>query len=547
MDRFEKAGEWNIRCRVQIETSEKSIQISTPVGHTLMQILRDHGIAYPFPCGGMGKCGGCVVRASGALSKPSKRELELLGARGLSHDHRLACATRIEGDAIVALEPQLSIESEEQLSPAASFSQSHAPSDQNEAAYSIAVDIGTTTLTAFLLRPGSGMIQATFRKNPQTLYGADLITRISFAGRPKGLEALQNQIRSAVDQMIQTLLLKENILSKQVHTVGLVGNTCMHHLFWGLSTRSLGQMPFEPHVISTPEKKALDVGLNHADPQTMVRFLPNIAGFVGSDILAASIHCGLHIPSALGSGARLLIDIGTNGEIVLVNDDQMFCCSTAAGPAFEGMNITHGMLAVPGAIDQVWKDSNEKVRYTVIGDGHPKGICGSALIQWIALLIENGAIHPNGRIHNSQPHSDGDRSIKLPEARHSRSILLTQKDIRQVQLAKGAIRAGVDTLLERMGIRSSDLDQIYLAGHFGAHLDIQAIQKIGLIPSIPSHKVKAVGNAACKGLATVLLDPQLLGSVSAFQKQFTHIPLHNDPQFIERFAQSMRLEQDAKE
>ncbi len=509
-----------------------------------MQILRDHGVSYSFPCGGKGTCGGCVVRASGDLSKQSERESEVLRSRGLSNDHRLACLARIEGEAIVVLAPHLSIESEEPLSPTAPFSPNRSNTDPKKASYSIAVDIGTTTLTAYLLRPDSGVAQSMRRKNPQTLYGADLITRISYANQPEGMDTLQKQIQSAIDQMVQTLLLRERILPNQVHTLGLVGNTGMHHLFWGISTRSLGQMPFEPRVISTPEKKAAEVGLNQVDPQTTVHFLPNIAGFVGSDILAACIHCGLHLPGLSRSGARMLIDIGTNGEIVLVKDHQVFCCSTAAGPAFEGMNITHGMLALPGAVDRLWKDSNGKVRYTVIGNGHPKGICGSALIQWIALLIDSGLILPNGRIHNRLAYSDGDRSIVLNEIPSDRPILLTQKDIRQVQLAKGAIRAGVDTLLERIGIPSTDLDQIYLAGHFGTHLDVQAIQKIGLIPSIPSHKVKAEENAACEGLAKALLNPHLLDSVYAFQKQFTHIPLHNDPRFMERFAQSMRLEQD---
>lgn len=381
----------------------------------------------------------------------------------------------------------------------------------------MAFDIGTTTIVGYLLDLYSGReLGVVSTLNPQTGFGADVISRITFAGREKdGLSRLHNAVIGAINNLVEEAVEKAGASREQVYGISVVANTCMHHLFLGISPENVAVAPYVP-AISEPlvvDAGELAIDINRAGK---IFILPNIAGFVGADTVAVLLATEMD----RSEDVKLVIDIGTNGEIALGTKDRIVACSAAAGPAFEGAQISSGMRGAAGAIDHVY--FGDKLEYSVIGGGSPLGICGSGLLDTVAGLLELGIINKRGKIlpleqitntsalrfKDHLTEYEGESAFLLAgasETGHGRPVMITQSDIRGLQLAKGAMAAGVRVLMEVYGIQAGDIKEVLLAGAFGNYLNPHSACMIGLIPPELEGKIKMVGNAAGTGAKLALL------------------------------------------
>lgn len=410
--------------------------------------------------------------------------------------------------------------------------------------YGLAVDVGTTTIVMYLmdLMSGSCMdIQST--ENPQTSFGADVLSRISAARHDETkLHELHAALITGVNGLLDVLLDRTRISRDDIWDAVIVGNTTMIHFFLGLSPGSLAVIPYNSVTDEAVESTATDVGMRLGS-RGRVRTLPGCESFVGADTVAAVLASGMQ----KSQGHRLLIDIGTNGEIVLGNSERLVACSAAAGPVFEGANIQFGLRAVAGAIDQVRVEDDLIVG--TIGGAKATGICGSGVIDAVyacrsAGLIEcNGNIvrtHGNPRLARRVIEWGRGRAIVLTEGDGPNAqIVLTQEDVRQVQLAKGAMRAGVELLLEERGLSAMDLDEIILAGAFGSYVRPESAMGIGLIPALSVRRVQAIGNAAGRGAQMTLLSKAVYDESLVLSKAMTYVPLSAQAGFHRRFLEGM--------
>ncbi|MDO4308646.1 MAG: ASKHA domain-containing protein [Eubacteriales bacterium] len=403
-----------------------------------------------------------------------------------------------------------------------------------------AFDVGTTSVAGYLLDGRTGeQLAVTSRLNPQTAYGADVIMRANYALEHGGRE-LSACIRARLDRMLGTLCAMAGAEKEDVYQISVVGNTCMHHLFLGISPDSLVHAPYHPVIREGLLLKAAAYGLA-AHPRARLTVLPVIAGFVGAD----TVGCLLATDMEQEEKMTLMIDIGTNGELVLGNRNRRIACSTAAGPAFEGAKISCGMRGAEGAIDHA-KAENGKLRYSVIGGGKPAGICGSGLIDLVASLLEMGVIDESGRLQETKNTIlvDGKPAYLLADPQHSRkgtAVYLTQKDIREVQLAKGAIAAGVYLLAQKMGIAVEEIEQVYIAGAFGNYMNPQSACRIGLIPEVLRDCIVPVGNAAGEGAKLALLSGKAYACAGRLAHETEFLELVSMPDFQERFVDELNF------
>lgn len=408
-------------------------------------------------------------------------------------------------------------------------------------------DIGTTTLVCYLLDLETGeQLGAVSGRNPQAPFGGDVISRITHAVEDeKAFLDMVSAVREGVSQLLCQLAQEGGVSLEDCEEVLLVGNTCMHHLFMGIRPITLGRLPFSPIERTTPPERAEDLGLP-VSPSARVRFLPLIGGFVGADTVGV-----LAAVAALPDKPRIVLDLGTNGEIALVRGDRILACSTAAGPAFEGGNIAQGMVACPGAINAVdWEEDD--LQPQVIGDIPPQGICGSGLIDAVALLLDQGVIAPTGRIQPPEKVGNPNLARRIRGDRRSRSIVLweeeggevclSQKDIRELQLAKGAMAAAMDILLEMEGLSWEDVEECVLAGAFGNYVRPISAMKIGLIPPSMDGKVLPIGNGAGEGAKRVLLGGRdAWERVCSLVNRTEHVFLEKHPAFQELYVEAMSL------
>ena len=432
----------------------------------LIDVLHEFGVE--FPCGGKGTCGKCKVRLLEGDLEISAEQQTKLDLLGLTTDWRLACYSRCTGDITLEIEQfkHLILADETEFSFTPAFG------------YGIAVDLGTTTLVAQLIDLTNAQVMAVESMlNPQVRFGADLISRIQASMDGSAAEMTQI-IRSAIGTMISQMLKKHKI---QLEEVILVGNAVMQLIFCNCDVSPLSAYPFKTtnlgiKILTTQE-------LNWKFPvKESVKFYPSIGSFVGSDILAGIVATGLHLKEEYTA----LIDLGTNGEIVIGNRERIVCASTAAGPAFEGANISMGMRAVTGAISSL-NQVNGELDATVIGNTPAKGICGSALIDAVAILRKIDKLGMFGEINS------GEGDILL-----TGKVRLTQKDINEFQLAKAAIAAGLTILAKNLSIELSDISKLYIAGGFGNYLNIENVVETGMI-ELPAEKIFKMGNTALIG------------------------------------------------
>ncbi len=501
--------------RIQLHPSGDHIEVAR--GSSLRDALYSFGVE--FPCGGRGNCRRCRVEVLTGALPPTEDETELLSAAELQAGWRLACRGRVEAPLILSVEqhaaPILADHSHFNFEP--------------QQGVGVAVDLGTTTLVAQLVDLATGHILASHTAlNPQGTHGSDVMNRLDHALEQRGQDELRSVIRTGVGKLVVDCVATAGVQREALAHVVLVGNTAMHHLFSGLDVKTLARAPFEPTDTGLQEFRAREVGWDIAG-DVPVRFLPCFGGFVGSDILAGVLAAGMHERSELCA----LIDLGTNGEIVIGNRERLLCASTAAGPAFEAGGIAQGMRATRGAIDQVSvsSDGSNDLQCHVVGGGKAKGICGSGLVDAVAAGLETNRIEPSGRLT-----SDGRKKLCL-----SGSVHLTQSDIRQLQLAKGAIAAGIGILLGQLEKTEHDLQHLFLAGAFGNYVNRNSAERIGLIPA-SADSSDAIGNSALLGAKLALFSKQS----SDFEfgdlcRRVEHVALASSPQFHEVFIEQTRF------
>ncbi len=423
--------------------------------------------------------------------------------------------------------------------------------------FAVAFDLGTTTLAAELLEfgntavasnsengPSLGRIVAA-RANPQKRFGDDIISRIQKTiDDPKNLDRLQQAVLEAAAEMIGELAEQAGIDPRRMISFVLAGNTVMQQIFLGIDPSFLGFSPFVPATNRFPVVRAEELRLP-IHPQGLVQTLPILGGFVGGDLVAGLLATGLD----QGDGSdepRLLIDIGTNGEMILVHGERIWAAATAAGPAFEGARIGHGMIAAPGAVDRV--EFGESIRIGTIGDCEPAGICGSGLIDLTAELLRSGVLTARGQFASGTFREDiqqrlvsfeGKPAFRLSEP-GKKEVVLTQKDVRQLQLAAGAIRCGVELLLQQAGLKADDLRRLDLAGGFGSFIRPESASRIGLFPpGVPIERIRFCGNTSLAGTKSFALDQRRQVRAESILERAEHIDLSTCPNFSQVFGECM--------
>lgn len=536
--------------RITINLNTDSKTAGNP---TILEYCRSHGVTgIEAPCGGKGTCGKCKV----TVTKPYYKEV-------------LACQTKIcdgmeiivgggtitgvgtdMNEAKVSASDEMVVlvdrKSDMQENPVSVYG-----NHSSNAGTLAACDIGTTTVVCYLIDKETGQIIAVRSgANPQRSFGADVLSRIDAAARADdndkangGLQMMQSQIVSLLNGFISDMLTECG--RTEVCLFSVAGNTVMCHLLMGISPEKLGRAPFMPDEYFGREFNPLDIGFENC--QTMIIF-PAVSGFVGGDITAGmmeTVNC---------NELTLYLDIGTNGEMALGKGDRYVCCATAAGPAFEGAQIEMGMPASKGAVDKVWLEGR-RIKYSVIGNDRPVGLCGSGLIDALAILLKAGIIDENGTILSGQELPILFRSyvfeLEAEDAAQSTEtslavyiapgVYITQEDIRKLQLAKGAIAAGIDILFKEYGCKPCDLDILTFAGGFGNYIDKASAAAIGLFPPELLDRAKEVGNAAGNGAVSAALSKEAWESALDISRKMRYIELASYPHFDEIYVEHMNF------
>ena len=502
--------------KIEIVNSNRTVLAQS--GENLRTVLEREGVYFPQSCGGKGVCGRCRVDFMENPPPQLRRERELLGRQDTG---RLACLRKVTDALKISLPPiqQFSIEKKVE-----GFSITGGADGRG-----IAVDLGTTAIAVYLfdLETGEIVLQASMI-NPQVNLGADVMTRLELAKNDSGRKELTESVNSALADLIERLLDESGISPDDITRMIVAGNSPMTHLFHGWGGEGLERAPFRSpferrgFVPFQPGKVRLGNG-------TAAETFPIISGFIGGDTAAASLAAGLDVTDKI----ILMIDFGTNGEIILSNHGKMTATSTAAGPAFEGIGMKYGMPALTGAIEQITDDGKTKV----IGGGDAAGFCGSGYISAIAWLIKTGKLKPSGLLDQD------DRGIRQWQILDSEDnpLGITQDDIRKFQLAKGAVAAGVKILLEEAGLKPHDLDQVIITGSFGNRIDPAAGIEIGLLPDIDISRIKYIDNAAGRGAAMCLGSERFKKRALRIQKQVRTVNLGEHVRFQDVFIENMAL------
>jgi len=409
--------------------------------------------------------------------------------------------------------------------------------DTTEESYGLAVDVGTCTVVAHLVNlNNSETIDAEATYNSQRVYGEEVTRRIIYA-ELKGPDKLREAIVNDINNLISTLISRNKIKLNDVMALVCAGNTTMVHLLLGLDPSQIRREPYIPACTSPPPIRAAEVGIK-INPRGLLYTLPSISGWVGGDITAGILATGINEAKSL----TMLIDIGTNGEIVLGSKEWMVCCAASAGPAFEGSGVKHGMRAAAGAIEKVKIFSDGKVKYSTIGKTKPKGICGSGLIDVMAELFKAGFINRSAKLNPEASSQIREKNgevefilVPASETQISEAIVVTRADIENLIRAKAAIFAGADILVKSMGLEIKEIEQLYLAGGFGNYLNKEKALVLGLIPDIAPDKVQFVGNTSVMGAKMALLSREALERSYEIARKITYYDLITNPGYMDEF------------
>jgi len=580
--------------RLKIEPAGRIVTASE--GATLADVLQESGIPIGFPCRQRGVCGKCLVEVvEGGAGRPDPTEQAVLDRQNRPAGYRLACRMEVRSPLTIRITPEAALATIAPLTegrrrevavdpplkkfvlrlPRVSLDDPEAAADSllskfsgpqpvlapavlsalagfdpgrdetvtavlyddrvilavesgdtAERAFGAAVDLGTTTVAVEIVDLNDGRTVATAAGlNGQVRYGADVVSRITAAHfDPGNLLALRDESRRTINALLAEAARKAAIEPAEIYEAVVAGNTAMSHLFLGLPVATLAAAPFRA-LFSSLEPLAAAGGLE-MNPAGMIYMAPNIKSFVGGDIAAGLTAVDIEN----GPARALFMDLGTNGEIVLKNGPRLLATSTAAGPAFEGMGLSCGMIAAPGAVHKAELDG-KGIALRVLGAGEAKGICGSGLIDILAVALGQGWMDSDGHILNAN------KSLLL-----SPGLALTQKDVREVQLAAAAIRTGMRMLLAEAGLNVSDLERIYVAGAFGSTMDIENAMRIGLIPTIRPDIIEFVGNASLAGAKILLLSGGERKRCEKLAGSIRHVSLVQGEKFQDIFIDSLAFQ-----
>lgn len=525
----------------QIKIVNQENTIACEKGSNLLEVLLNAGLFVDNPCNGAGVCGKCKVRLAGKkMGELTETEKKFLTEREQREHIRLSCVVSVEDDLEVEL---LCQERKHKV-----LTKGYVPVFEKDSwpdGYGIAVDIGTTTVVTALvdLKTGEELAHASMI-NAQKHFGLDVLTRITYEYQygEEGIYKLQKAIVDSLNEMIAEVCRETLTEKEQIKEIHVAANCTMTHMLLGVDARSLGKTPYTPVFTEGQTVKASDIGID-AGEQTVLYCLPQVSAYIGADIVAGAYVCRLREQK----GNTLFIDIGTNGEIVLAVDGRLLCCSCAAGPALEGMNISAGMRAAQGAIEDL-RITPDGVELITIGNTEPAGLCGSGILAAVKELLQAGIVKETGVFikPDTLPEEDYRRSLlrvngtsrefvlsKKPE------LLVTQNDIRQVQLAKGAILSGFMTLLHKAGIAMKDLDRVMIAGQFGANLPAKSLIGVGILPEEVEDKLIYVGNASKTGAYMTLLSKKVKTEMETLATQMEYVELAETDGYEQLFSSCM--------
>lgn len=493
-------------------------------GSTLLDVAKELGVLIESPCGGNYMCGKCKVlvsRGNDGVLLPE--ELHFLTEEEIKRGIRLACCCKVTQDMTVLVPRKAPI-------PLAKRMEERRTGLQNEKSLGVAIDVGTTTIEAHIIDLASFHIKKKVKfYNPQIAYGADVIARITYAaGNPKREEALKNVLVSAINTQVIEAIEELGGKETDIKKVTMVGNTTMSYILTGVSLSYLAKAPFSLVYKGNKQYQAEELGI-FSGSKANIYVGPNIGGHVGSDAFSCLVAADL----MRKKGCYILADIGTNGEILLVNNGTVYACSTAAGPAFEGAGLSCGMRADAGAITKAAVKDKTLVCQTE-GNTAPIGISGSGIIDVLAGMLALGIMEETGYIKEGCCKEQGFEVAS--------GVFVAREDVRQIQLAKAAIHSGIRVLLQTAGILAEDVDQWYLAGAFGSNINIVNAMRIGLLPTVPISKVQYVGNAAVMGAKEFLRRFEQAEEFEAWTKKITHVELANREGFQELFIQSINFD-----
>lgn len=524
--------------KVTVIYGDKSRTVEAALGSVIGEAIAATELPLEQPCAGRGTCGKCKVLAEAGLALPDAVERANLTEGELAVGNRLACRARVESDVSVALAP-IVVYSNKIFRTSNRYKQGNAP-------LGLAIDLGSTTVAAFLTLLEDGQVCAGGATlNQQTVYGADIISRLAAADEsPADAERLHRLAVASINQAVDSLKLSKRV-RQRIRRVTIVGNVAMQHLLARLPVDNLAVIPFQPHdTAAIRDAQALLGGIFGDGVEVLLP--PLIGGFVGSDALA----CLAYFRFDQAPGPMAAIDLGTNGEVLVTDGRCIIVASTAAGPAFEGVNISCGTRAVDGAITQTRIEEGQ-FRFETIGGEEPVGLTGSGLLSAVYELRKAGVIDETGRILPDPPiladrlreDEHGARAISLTA---DGRLKLTQWDVRELQKAKGAIRAAIDILLDQAGLAPGDLQRLILTGSFGGQLDIDAVLALGMLPPVRREVVETIANGAGLGAAMFLSDEGFaLGERLAAEAEQSDLDL--DPDFNMRYVMSMNLTPEAYE
>jgi uncharacterized 2Fe-2S/4Fe-4S cluster protein (DUF4445 family) len=506
-------------------------------GQTLLDAAQSAGVGLASVCGGLGTCEECIIHViSGRLTSATLVEEAVLSKADLSAGVRLACQAEPLSDVKLDIPPEsLTAAQRLQLDGEEIQLELH-PEINRQDAYGLAVDIGTTKLAAYLVDLNTGVTVARAgAMNPQIAFGEDVISRIAYAGRePEGAKKLQSVLMGTLNSLLAGMCAEAKVAPDSVLDAVLVGNTVMHHIFAGLPVEQLGHAPFEPATTKPLVIPAIEVGLNLARGSN-VYLPPVIAGYVGADHVAML----LATDAWRSPGNTIALDIGTNTEISLVANGIVSCCSCASGPAFEGAHIHEGMRAAPGAIERArW--SHGKILWQTIENLPPVGICGSGILDVVASLLDGGLVKPTGALKTDS--ASGYVLVPATQTGLGRALLVTRKDINEIQLAKSAIRSAIEILLEETCLCSSDLDSFIVAGAFGTYLDLRSAVHIGMFPPLSLERFRQVGNSAGVGAKQMLVSVEKRQEAEQLARRIGYIELTSRPAFTPLFMKHLSFD-----
>lgn len=413
--------------------------------------------------------------------------------------------------------------------------------------HGVAIDVGTSTVAAQLLDMAHAMaLGVAVERNAQARYGEDVISRIVYSEEhPSGLEDLRASVLETINDLLEQLTHSAGLRPEDVVAASIAGNTTMTSLLLGIEAAAIRRAPHIPPASDMPVFTAAEVGLR-MNPKGPVFFHPAVSGFVGGDITAGVVATGIDQTQQV----CLLIDVGTNGEIVVGNSEWLTCCSCSAGPAFEGVGIEAGMHAVRGAIEHIRYDaSSDTVEYRTIGKAAPAGVCGTGLLQALASLFQAGVIDRNGQFNEHFPTRRLRRGeyqlefVLVPQGENGaeRDIVLTQADVEHLIRSKAAVHAGITFLLQAVGLHTEEIEKLYIAGAFGTHLDLAAAVTIGMVPEVPAERIVYAGNSSLRGACASLLARAARDRVRHVARSMTYIELSGEATFMEEYVASMFL------